>query len=444
MDNEQVARLLSSLKGLAGSGNVLSYAVSKMADLVATMEPGDFVRSSTNTMSTAPVAHDVWYLNYNENFLGKHIGGFEGKYDYKNYIDSTLAFLSKLTGLRPLKVLLDLSQITTDISTDVFGRLYSAQYANNGTYWINTVAFELLNKGQSIVYPSDGPPSKAINDYVGYIAIPVGQFGTMEVVSIFTETQLAGYQYAEAPTYHTKAPLTDIPDVDKPSLQSTPLIFPDMKNGSGNAIAGQNMCFGRHLIESAYLRPDTPVDNQNTYNSKGGTAYAPTASRDVEVLVQKQKDYSEDVAPKKWMRYWIHRDDTLPVPGEFIGVLCRPVACPPHVWWFQESSPFVYAGNWMETWNFTSGVVDSIILEQNRPDGGIGNLYSVKIQGRLLSVESSDFCEYSVGDRVGILKVASTTATEAFNWNKQVHVKVGGDYTGKYVAVPLTFYKVKQ
>jgi hypothetical protein len=147
------------------------------------------------------------------------------------------------------------------------------------------------------------------------------------------------------------------------------------------------------------------------------------------------------------MRYWIHKDSTLPVPGEFIGILCRPVATPPHVWWFQESSPFLYAGNWMETGNLTSGVITAVTREANRTDGGIGDEYKVKIQGCEVTVYSTDFYTYSVGDRAAILKLDSATAaTKSFTWLDQDPFLQTEENTviTDYVIIPATFYKIKK
>ena len=169
----------------------------------------------------------------------------------------------------------------------------------------------------------------------------------MEVISVLQETDLTGYKFAAVDSnggYDPKLP-AEVEDKDKPKTQSTPEMFPDMSD------AGQNYCFGKHLIEEAYLTPDA-------------------VSRDVELFASEISGY--EVEPKFWMRYWINKDSKLPVPGEFIGILCRPVAAPPHVWWFQESAPFVYAGNWMETGTLTSGVVTVVTEEDDRDDEGIG------------------------------------------------------------------------
>ena len=467
-DKEQIAKIISSMKGLAGSGNVLSYLVDKIDGLVATMEPGDFADSQGGNVSAVPIASDLWYLFYHDNLLKKYyIDETDADFNhfkYAPYLAANLSFLNALTGIKPLKALADLSQLEVE---EGFGSIIPNEYTNNGIYWINTMAFEFWSEGKSMRYASDGPARfktepQSINDYIGYLAFPIGQLGVMEVVSLLQETALSGYKFTAVDNsgfYWEKAAPT-LTDEEKPSLQDTPQMFPDGMNTSGNLLAGQNYCFGRHLIEGAYLVPTVPTPSQNVTNSRGTIAYAPTPSQDVELFASKlfadnADAYPEDVAPKFWMRYWIHKDSTLPVPGEFIGILCRPVVLPPHVWWFQESSPFLYAGNWMETGNLTSGVITAVKLEAARTDGGTGNEYTVKVQGCSVIVYPTDFYDYKVGDRVAILKKDSTVApiTEAqieesqksFTWLKQTHLKKADEAVKKsnYLIFPASFYKVK-
>ena len=456
MNKEDVIRKLESMKGLAGSGTVLSEVVRKLNDFVGTMEPGDLVDSKRGVATAAPVAYDLWYLFYHQNFMRKYYTtGTEQdhKEDYATYLSDKLSFLNTLPGLKPLKVLLNLAKDLTVHQYERFDSVWDKHqvYTNNGIYWINSIFFELIVKNKHIQYPSDGSPRYKThpNEYVGYIAFPIGQLGVMEVVSLFQETDLRGYKFTKVdslPTYHVKPPISDLQDQYKPSLQSVPEMFPDMKDSNGNALAGQNYCYGRHLIESAYLMPETLGAQQNAINSDGTTAYAPVAKNDVELWASDIKDYGEDIKPKLWCRYWIHKDSTLPVPGEFIGILVRPVAAPPHVWWFQESSPFLYAGNWMETGNLTSGIITQVTLEADRPAGSVGNEYKATIQGVEVTLYATDFFLYSVGDRVAILKTDSLApATKSFTALNQQHFtnEATITVTTLYVIAPLTYYKLK-
>lgn len=446
--------IIASMKGISGSGNVLSEIINRLSDeSTRTLEPGDVVGGGK--VSAAPVATDLWYLFYHQNMMKKYYSGLPGAnfdhYDYSAYLSGNLSFLSHLPGLKPLKALTDLKQqLEAKHEYDLFDHHIASQYKSNGIWWINTVFFELRKLGQTFQYGSEGSAGykSKPGDYVGYIAFPVGQPGVMEVISLFQETDLSGYLFEDADaleTYHKKPAITDLKDHYKPSLQSSPEMFPDMKDSKGNALAGQNYCFGNHLIDSAYLRPETLWPQQNKNNSDDSTARAPLSSQDVELFADNIKDYGEEIKPKFWMRYWIHKDCTFPVPGEFMGILCRPVACPPHVWWFQESSPFLYAGNWIETGSLTSGIVTAVTLEAGRTDGGTGNLYNVNVQGCSIVVASSDYLEYGIGDRVAILKT-NTVPETSYSTLQQTFLK-GSDSTTtiktEYVIIPATFYRIK-
>jgi hypothetical protein len=465
MNRDELARRIESMKGLAGSGNVLSRVIEEMSDMLRTMEPGDI--AGHDKASAVPIAYDLWYLWYNKNFLQKYYAntGADFKhYNYSTYLGSMLSFLNYLTGLKPLKVYTDL-EAQFNVNDLRFESVWSTkqQYVSNGIYWINTMFFELMQKGGGIQYPSNGSPryKTNVNDYVGYFAFPIGQLGVMEVISMFQETDIRGYQFAKVDslsTYHAKPAPGTIKVEDTPTVQSTPLMFPDMKTPLGAQLAGLNYCYGKHLIEDAYvvankITPFTKADYpsvqeklvQNTLNSEDKTAYAPLPSQDLELWASNIKDYGEEIAPKKWMRWWLHKDSVMPVPGEFIGILCRPVATPPHVWWFQESAPFLYAGNWVETTYFTSGIVQEVTLEAARTDGGVGNLYKVQVQGVEILLVATDFLLYSAGDRVALMKT-TTTSAKSFTANNQVHLQSGTSalvINTEYIIVPITFYKIK-
>jgi len=156
----------------------------------------------------------------------------------------------------------------------------------------------------------------------------------------------------------------------------------------------------------------------------------------------------KDVRPKGWLRLWIMRDDVFPVPGEFIGILCKPYPVPVHCWWFQESNPFLYAGNWIETGNLSSGIVRSVTLEADRTDSGIGDEYKILYRGIEITVYASDFYLYEVGERVAVLKVNSMAAKaeKAFNHldQKQYGEPANGDTSMDYMIVPFTYFKEEE
>jgi hypothetical protein len=470
--NELLANTLKSLKGLAGSGTVLAQKVEKLETFFSTLEPGDIIKtSSPRLVMASPIGYDLWYLHYHMNMMKRYYEDIAGTdfnhYDYTSYLMNVLGFLSSLPGLKPLKVFTDIKQLitVTEGSRGVFGDIItSTKYMHNGIYWINSLAFEMRKKGVGLQYISDDRPiigaaygskgyKEKADNYVGYLAFPVGQVGVMETISLLQETDLRGYKFTHVDllyNYHAKAPIANLDEKDKPSLQALPEIFSDMKDGHGNVLAGKDYCYGRHLVEGAYHVPSIGVASQNANNSDDTSAYAPVPSQDVELWAASIKDYGEDIRPKLWMRYWVHKDSTLPVPGEFIGILTRTVAAPPHVWWFQESNPFLYAGSWVETNNFTSGIITSVLKEEDRHDGGIGCLYDIKIQGCLIKAQATDFLEYSIGDRVAVMKVGNiSSATTSFTFLTQNYLKDSDSYAKKavinidYIIVPMTFYKLK-
>jgi hypothetical protein len=446
-----VGKIINSLKGISGSGNVLAQAMKAIKEANLTLEPGDFARSNIVAPMAAPIGYDLWYLFAHDNFMSHYYAEVnQDLKDYQPYLDDCFDFLKLLPGLKPLRVLRNLEQFISDTGFDAYSMTNYINWTNNGIYWVNTAAFELWEKGLGAQYPSDGPKDFNPNDYVGYLSFPVGQLGVMEVMSLIQETKISGYLFAGKdglPDTIDKQPIdpATLEDKFKPITKTPTEIFSPNKDINGVNHAGQNYCYGRHLIESAYLLPKTPEPSQNTSNSEGTAAYAPTANRDVEPHSSPMAKYLEEVKPKLWMRYWIHKDSTMPVPGEFIGILCKPVAIPPHVWWFQESTPFLYAGNWMETGNLTSGEVIAVTREADRPEGSIGDEYSVLIQGCMVTIYPSDFLSYEVGDRVAILKVDSTTtkADKSFTWLDQVTFKDTDEGTvqTKHIIIPATFYK---
>jgi hypothetical protein len=396
------------MKGVSGSANVLAKISELLKGANLTMEPGDFVGAGSPThVSAAPIAYDLWYLHSHDNFLSHYSQASDG---YDDYLSEAMGFLAKLVGLKPIKALKSLAQLVkVQVSTGHPVIQYRDAWANDGVYWINTLAFELWSSRGSIRYSS----SQNANGYRGYISMPMGQLGVMEVISLFRETELSGYQFNGSMLKSDASPgAEETPVAPRPAE-----MFPPTSNAANNG------CFGTHLVESAYLKKD----------------------EDFEWLASKLTAYAEDTDPKLWMRLWIKPGAKWPVPGEFVGILCKALATPPHVWWFQESNPFVYAGNWMDTWNLTSGVVTEVIAEEARTDSRKGNQYKVKIQGCEIYVESSDYFEYSVGDRVAILKTDSTSQCidQSYTWNHIEAMTAADKGTTKYnyIIIPAVFYQ---
>jgi hypothetical protein len=418
---DRIEKLLSSLKGISGTGNVLEKYRELKDSGHLTLDPGDYTGEGGPVVNlAAPIAYDLWYLHNHLNLVQ-----VEAKTDDRGraYVDGPLSFLSeKLGGIRPLRALLDLSQLT---STPVPWWSFegaSDNWENNGVYFVQKAAFEVQLAGEGLNYPSEGVLTGGFAHCAGYMAIPMGQLGVMEVISVFGEAT------------HLEADDFELTDEGLPLFQTPPEMFPPRER------AGENLCFGRHLIESGYVVPD-----------QERTAFEPFATHFPEWIYP-------DVRPKGWFRLWLRKTDKFPVPGEFIGVLCKPLAVPPHVWWFQESSPFLYAGCWAETRHLTGGVITGITEEADRDDYGIGSLYTVRTQGYEIKVNASDFFGYQEGDRVGILKKEMVAATPgdfeesededgvqemAFLYTEQVVITAEdeGLLREDLMIVPIDFYK---
>ena len=100
----------------------------------------------------------------------------------------------------------------------------------------------------------------------------------------------------------------------------------------------------------------------------------------------------------------------------------------------------------METGHLTSGVVTEVTREADREDDGVGDKYKVKIQGLEVTIYPSDFLQYEVDDRVGIVKIESVgdeAVTESFKWMDQAGLTDDNADSAedKYMIIPIEFYQ---
>jgi hypothetical protein len=407
---KQLEALANSLKGIQGTGRLLG-AMSNLIGKVganATLEPGDFVRTKRSPIHiSAPLAYDLWYL-FNDVNLVHHI---DPHADSEQFVSERLKFLKeKLNSLKPMKAVTN-ADLINDIIAQPAVFEYKDDWSNQGAYFIQVMVYEMCQKETDFAFDSSGPPGISdTSTSVGHLTFPVGQLGVMEVVSMFQETELEVDDFSLA-------------EDETPVQIGSPDMFPPMDH------AGENRSFGKYLIESSYLIPENMKDR-------------------VEIMadcVITEDDYTKDVKPKSWTRLWIKKEDVFPVPGEFIGILIKPLSCPPHVWWFQESTPLLYSGNWVETQNLTSGIITMVTLEEDRMDGGIGEEYWVKINGIEIIAYASDFKRYEVDDRVAVLKrwTVDKKADRSFTWKDQrdgIH-PIKNQVSLEFVILPITFYK---
>ena len=272
----------------------------------------------------------------------------------------------------------------------------------------------------------------------------------MRVVSLVSESLLARPEYQVAD------------DSEKPVPGEQ--LLPPMERQS-------NSCSGRHLVEDTY----SILNRDTEYPAKDMAG-------------------TENTLPHHWMRYWLKKEDTFPVPGEFLAMLTKAQGLPPHCWWYQETNPILYSGNFFETEYYTSGIVLAVIKEVDRDwEAGtatyevaqvsvlheqrqghgeyclqegmqftweeVGNVYKIKVKDQDLYLKSSDFLEYRVNDRVAVRKVPGVWA-ENFIWEDlepgrrvpgtgvygrmEYDMAMAGkpfEINRQWVVVPITFYK---
>jgi hypothetical protein len=398
-----ISTLIGSLKGIVSSGGSLGQVAKLVKDYSGGIDPGDFVVGKHIALA-APIAEDLWYL-------WNHVNGMTwiDKDDTtQEYYDERLKFLAeKLGGIEALRGVTKSSDITRGIIPwdSGYGFSYGA-WQNNAEPWFQLMIFEILFHGQGFIRnDEDNTPE----DAVGYISFPVGQLGVMEVISLIRES------------------LTDATDFvikdDESPVKDTPQLFPSYSRWE------MNKCYGVHLIESGYKEV---VPNFIHYSKS----------------TVPESDYGRDIAPKKWARLWITRKEKWPVPGEFVGIICK--ASPvPHCWWFQKSNPFLYAGNWFDTLDLTSGIIVSKTEagEETHPTTGEACTgYRIKVHGREVDIFSSDYLEYEVGTRVGVCKIRGDYDEEEMVFNHKYQSLQGDPTKGPiistdYIIIPITFYE---
>ena len=130
---------------------------------------------------------------------------------------------------------------------------------------------------------------------------------------------------------------------------------------------------------------------------------------------------------KWWSRVNIGVDDTFPIPGEFVGLGVRMM--PGEFSDKQQSSPFVYAGNWIDYVYYSSGKVVSV------EEGEIPYV-TVEWRSQTIRLKATDYAKYSVGDRVTIIKdIETDKGTQT--WEDEDTETPDSD---KWVIAPIMFY----
>ena len=397
-----VSRRLTQLLGMVNENKTFS-------DAPITVDPGDYIRigddNAPGIALTLPIAYDVWYLWRTVNIIPENDNDKQDE-----FIQHVLKpIFEKYGDVRPLRTV-NKEAIEGDITPDL--SLFEAK----GFPCIKEMRFETFLHDRAIEYPSPGPArlknseinheGKGVGDlFSGYLTFPVGPLGVMRVLSLVSESLGSENQVDD--------------DSHKPEA-GYQLLSPMHEQN--------NDCMGRHLVEDTYLLFD------------------PDAEYPAQVM-----DGVEAVLPHHWLRYWLKKEDTFPVPGEFISLVCKAQGIPPHCWWYQESNPFIYSGNWFETDYYTSGIVIGIIEEVDRDNEAgtatyevtevsakhgqkqghgeyqlskgeqftceeVGNVYKIRVKNQDLYLKSSDFLEYEIDARVAIRK-APGLRVKNFTWD---------------------------
>ena len=392
-----------------------------LSNVPVSVDPGDFAYAGDEDQPgfafSLPIAYDVWYLWQTVNIIPA-----EDDSEYKQFSTLVLAdFLGMLGGVKPLRTIAreNLAPDPNKVG-DTFPDLLFFQ--TEGKYCIKEMRFETFLKDRSPYHTSRG--SRRLNQpgldlaengegdvYSGYLAFPVGSLGVMQDISFVCES------------------------LDEPAQDNSYDVVPggDLMPPSGSLSTKlKGLSLFENAYESACLDTEYPAD---------------------EMLEE------ESIAPHNWMRLWLNKENKWPIPGELCGLLVKPLSLPPHCWWFQETSPFLYSGNWFETDYYTSGIVLAIF--EKKPDedetegeekcevtglskvydqrtgygdcvfaeenwlyyseigfnvSDVGIIYKVRVKDQDLYLKSTDFKEYEIDERVAIVKKAGVN-TDNFNWH---------------------------
>ena len=345
------------------------------------MDVGDRIRTGPETgydiKLSLPVASDIWYLTVGESILP-----FRGE-NYQENAEKILGFLEKylarLDNIKPLTSIQSYKDIHAYFSAYEMRTAFDSDHASPV---IREMRFETWMLNRSTEFPSKGPKAsieegvKSKSEaslgqlYSGLLSFPVGPLGVMEVLSVFSES-MDDMLTNEVPFTPDGTVRIENPEGWK-CVTDQPLdgLMSPMTDIKGD-------CPGVNLVNKGYL----------------------IESRDAEYPAEPFAGYDK-ILPFHSFRYYLRRDAKWPLPGEFIGLLAKP--WPAHVWWFQKTSPLLYSGNWFETNYYTSGVVKEILPS---PEGSSGLAYRCVVRGVDVCIAGSDFYEYSVGDRVSILRI---------------------------------------
>jgi len=351
------------------------------------VEPGDYMGGGygagrIDISLSAPIAYDVYYLWPVGEVLpeDKAQSETEIRTGFLSYF-----FQELLNGaIVPLRAIRNRSDL---IGYETTGEVGSA-YANEAPYHIKGMRYEFMQCQSQFQYPSAG---EGPGPHVGYLAFPIGHLGVMHTMSLISEVMLERGDYGALEW-----------GID-PAWDPGTNFFPP-PNPPGDDVSGEVCIRKGYLIQTGDLELEYPADE-----------FVPLPS----------------LMPHYWLRRYIGPEEKFPVPGEFLSTLAWPM--PYHLWWFQEQSPFAYAGDWYDTQYYSSGIVTEVYP----PNGDPGETYQVAIYGKVVTIVASDFYEYEVGDRVTVLKTSNIGPNEdTFLWSDRPR-----DPSDEWMIVPFGFWE---
>jgi hypothetical protein len=120
---------------------------------------------------------------------------------------------------------------------------------------------------------------------------------------------------------------------------------------------------------------------------------------EVEGLADPMSGEKDSTGLHWWLRINIKKEKKYPIPGEFLSLLNRPWVVLP--WGKQESSPYIFSGEWMDTVFYSGAIVKQVFEEtESQPYP----TYQVQWRKHLATARPTDYAKYNVGDFVTILK----------------------------------------
>lgn len=152
------------------------------------------------------------------------------------------------------------------------------------------------------------------------------------------------------------------------------------------------------------------------------------------------KDTAEPQNLHDWFRVNVLMDDKFPIPGEFMGFAVR--IFPEHPWGQQESNPFIFSGNFVDTAYKMRGQITEVVEATSTRPYKMYRLKTHLNKGAEITICATDFEDYNVDDFVTIIKdVAAVANKDVFNWEDMADIVPDED---KWMILPTTYYDIDE